>query len=460
MAVSYEEFVASGVELGLLTADDSARLLQTRSTDKGRKRSDGDSNQAGAAGDSQTTASRHSSGEESGLSTPTGLKIKPDDHDDSIDQKTQLDNTAIDRRRRVSKISHDETTQYVDGSSESADNTNIISGIDWNLPRAKDLRSFANHVWGFGTTDEVAGLARDLVGQKKITLFQAAALYDGNADELQYGDYILVDDIGSGGMARVFKVKHRLSERTFALKRMAVASTDTTIGQRFYREMQAAIQLDHPNIVKTFDVGERDGMPFLVMEFIDGMSLRSLPKACGPVSVENAVDHILQTARGLQYAHENGIFHRDIKPSNLILDRTGDVKILDMGLALFEDMDDEDGDPTSSGTLTLEGETLGTLNYLAPEQAEDAHNVDGRTDIYSLGCTLYYLLNGKPPYHGDDHFLIIFAHQSAPIPSLCSTRSDVPESLDAIYRKMLAKKPDDRYQTVAELIADLQTVLP
>jgi cell division septation protein DedD len=174
----------------------------------------------------------------------------------------------------------------------------------------------------------------------------------------------------------------------------------------------------------------------------------------GPLPVKQAVDCILQAARGLEYAHGQGVIHRDIKPQNILLDTKGTVKILDMGLArLDEPMDTHDEGLTHSGTV------MGTLDYMAPEQAMDTKSADARADIYSLGCTLHYLVTGQTPYRGDSLAAKIFAHRMEPVPSLRAARSEVPETLDQLFRQMLGKTPTDRQQSMTDLIAAIEALI-
>lgn len=282
---------------------------------------------------------------------------------------------------------------------------------------------------------------------------RAEAVGGGGAQELVLGNYVLLEKLGEGGMGQVYKARHRRLDRVVAIKTLrSELDCSREAISRFQREVRAAARLSHPNIVVAYDANESGGIPFLVMEYVDGQDLSSLVRGQGPLSVATAVDYLLQAARGLEYAHRQGVLHRDIKPSNLIVDRSGTLRILDMGLARIE--------ATESGgdsSLTDSGQLLGTVDYLSPEQALDARQVDARADIYSLGCTLHYLLLGKPPYEGDTAAKLILAHREQDIPSLRASRPDVPDWLDALFQSMLAKEPEGRPQTMGEVIAALQT---
>ncbi len=299
-------------------------------------------------------------------------------------------------------------------------------------------------------------LARELCSHGKLTKFQAQSLCQGKADGLVLGNYVVLDRLGKGGMGEVFKARHARMDRVVALKVLPSAATKSAEAiKRFRREAKTVAKLSHPNIVTAYDADEANGMHFLVMEYVNGSDLASVVKKHGVLAVSAAVDYLLQAARGLEYAHRQGIIHRDIKPSNLILDAQGNVKILDMGLARIEETMGA-FDPTAEEGLTQTGQVLGTLDYMPPEQAVDTKLADARADIYSLGCTLYHLLNGRPPYGGDTVAKKILAHRDAPIPWLRQSRPDVSGPLNAIFQTMVAKKVEDRQQSMGEVIAQLQ----
>ncbi len=227
--------------------------------------------------------------------------------------------------------------------------------------------------------------------------------------------------------------------------------------ERFRREVRAAAKLIHPNIVIAYDAGEAKGVHYLVMEYVEGQDLGSVVRERGPLSVQGAVECILQAARGLEYAHQRGVIHRDIKPANLILSKEGVVKILDLGLARLKPLAVEDS--RQGDRLTGTGMVMGTVDYIAPEQIRQSHEVDGRADIYSLGCTLYRLLTGRAVYEADSAVQVLVAHLEAPIPSVAAARAEVPMALDLIFQKMVAKRPEDRYQSMGEVIRALEGLL-
>ena len=295
-------------------------------------------------------------------------------------------------------------------------------------------------------------LAKRLVKDKKISAYQAQVVYAGKGKSLTMGGYFVLDKLGQGGMGMVLKAEHRMMKRLVAIKVLSPAVTKTKESMlRFQREVEAAARLTHPNIVAAFDAGESNGSPFLVMEYVPGDDLSSVVKKKGPLAVDQAIDCIAQAARGLEFAHSQGVIHRDIKPANLLLDTKGVVKILDMGLARIEA-----NDVATQADLTGTGAVMGTVDYMAPEQAVSTKTADARSDLYSLGISLWFLLTAKAAYEGDSLMSRLLAHRDQPIPSLRTVREDVSESLDAVFRKLVAKKATDRYQTATELMADLE----
>lgn len=294
-------------------------------------------------------------------------------------------------------------------------------------------------------------LAKELMERRWLTPYQANLLLQGKGQELLLGSYVLLERLGEGGMGQVFKAKNWKLGRIVALKlirKERLANPDAI--KRFHREVRAAAQLNDSNVVLAYDADEVGGTHLLVMEYVEGSDLAGLVKKQGPLPVEQACDFIRQAALGLQHAFEKGLVHRDIKPANLLLTAKGNVvKILDMGLARHDAAGDK------SSTMTQEGSVMGTPDYIAPEQAMDSHTVDIRGDIYSLGCTLYFLLTGSAPFPGGTLMEKLLKHRLEEPKPVEQLRSDVPPGVVAVVRKMTAKKPEDRYQTPGDVVAAL-----
>jgi serine/threonine protein kinase/putative intracellular protease/amidase len=265
--------------------------------------------------------------------------------------------------------------------------------------------------------------------------------------------YRVLGVLGAGGMGVVYKAEHRLMHRPVALKVINRRYTlDTEAIDRFRREVRAAAQLSHPNIVTAHDAEQAGDLHFLVMEFVEGVDLAKLVSRKGPMAVATACHLIRQAALGLQHAHEKGLVHRDIKPNNLVVTRKGQLKILDFGLARLTD---PDGPAHSTAGLTAPSLVMGTPDFLSPEQARDARKADIRSDLYSLGCTLFYLLTGRVPFPAGSVIETMFRHCEDRPESVCALRPEVPQELSDIVARLMAKRPEDRYQTPAELAAAL-----
>ncbi len=301
-------------------------------------------------------------------------------------------------------------------------------------------------------------LCKELIERGWLTPFQANQLLTGRGPELILGSYVLLEKLGEGGMGTVFKARHRILGRVAAIKlvRKDRLSNPHAV-KRFQREVRSAAALSHPNIVLAYDADEIDGTHLMVMEYIDrATDLAKLVKKSGPLPVAAACEFIRQAALGLQHAYERGMVHRDIKPANLLLAADGKtIKVLDMGLALFAHI--SEGEEKTS-TMTEQGAVMGPPDFMAPEQADDSHNVDIRADIYSLGCSLYFLLTARVPFPACSLVEKLIRHRmSEPVP-VEKLRPEVPPALADITRTMLAKNPEDRYQTPAEVVEALASV--
>jgi serine/threonine protein kinase len=255
------------------------------------------------------------------------------------------------------------------------------------------------------------------------------------ADLLDPARYRLVRELGRGGMGVVYLAHNLPMYRPEVLKVVARAGA----ADRFATEIRAAARLAHPNVVAAFSTFRAGPLAVLAMEYVEGQDLGRVVDEAGPLPVPTAVGYVLQAAAALQHAHDRGMTHRDVKPSNLMLTPDGTVKVLDFGLAKLARDGGSGTDPSARGRL------LGTAGFMAPEQIRDPASADGRADVYSLGCTLYYLLAGGPPFPGHSLLAILAAHQAAPPPPL----PDLPPGLWPVIAKMLAKAPADRFPSPA-----------
>jgi len=305
-------------------------------------------------------------------------------------------------------------------------------------------------------------IARALVQQGLLTKFQAEQLLAGRTGGFVLGQYRILDEIGKGGMGRVFKAIHHTMNRVVALKVLAGQYVETEKAQElFQREMRAAAPLAHPNVVTAYDANHVGNRFYLVMEYVDGPNLDRLVHQQGPLPVGLACEFMRQAAEGLQYACDMGMVHRDIKPSNILVALPGGearrkrclVKILDFGLARLQGSDD---DADEAGTiLTRPNLVMGTPDFVSPEQARNLHTVDIRSDLYSLGCTFYFLLTGRVPFPDGGTLEKLIRHTTEEPDRLEDLRPDVPAEVAALVRKLMAKEPADRFQTPLELSAAL-----
>ena len=337
--------------------------------------------------------------------------------------------------------------------------------VDWEYrERLGDVPNPCEYVQRFPNVDE-AWFAEATVRKTYLQQSGTSAKHTDASNRMQQtaqvdriGDYLLLDKIGEGGMGAVYRARHQHMERIVALKMLSPNSVQQNIAaNRFRREIKAAGKLMHPNIVTAHDAGEQDGVLYLVMEYVDGEDLHQRVVRNGPMSVAEAVAVILQAAEGLNYSHKQNIIHRDIKPANLLLDTTGSVKVLDLGLARIRmELSGMTEVGQDMSTVTTSRQIIGTPHFMAPEQSADPRKADKRSDIYSLGCTLYFLLTGKPLFPATSPMDVILAHRNASGVSLRSVLPDVPDELDQIFRRMVARNPDDRFADMSEVIRTLQ----
>jgi len=301
----------------------------------------------------------------------------------------------------------------------------------------------------------VESFIKDLIESKLLTKFQAEQIIAGKGESLAFGKYIIQEKLGAGGMGQVYKAYHPEAAKLVAIKViLPQGKFDTESIKRFEREVKASEKLVHPNIIAVLDSGSSKGSLFMVMELIEGKDLFELINEKGKLAIKEAVAYIIQAARALEHAHANGVIHRDVKPANLIADSQGLLKIVDMGLAKIQAGENED----KISMLTTNTAIMGSADFMSPEQTVSTKNVDTRTDIYSLGASFYFLLTAKVMYPQKATFSKLISHRQAPISSLKFMRPDVSQKLDDIYTKMVAKKVEDRYQSMTKLILDLEAL--
>ncbi len=262
--------------------------------------------------------------------------------------------------------------------------------------------------------------------------------------EKTIGKYKILREIGRGGMAIVYKALDTGRQRTVALKVLLPSMVDRSAVERFNREAQAMARLRHPHILEVYEFGITRGEHYFAMEFIEGESLKDIIKRKGPLSVEESLEIISQVGQALAYAHREGMIHRDIKPGNIMIDKKGQVKVMDFGLVQIPGVT----------RVTTEGSTVGTAEYMSPEQISD-QEVDSRTDIYSLGVTIYEMLIGRPPFVGDTFQAVLMKHKYEAPPALRESNPQIPQELGDITAKAMAKDVAQRYQKVEELLADI-----
>ena len=268
------------------------------------------------------------------------------------------------------------------------------------------------------------------------------------------GNYVILRALGEGNMGQVVLANHKQMKRKVALKFISPELLSSSSARtRFQREIEATAKLQHPNLVIAHDAGEVNGQHFLVMEYVQGVDLRSKVKASGPLDVASALQCTADAARGLHHAHKKGIVHRDVKPGNIMLGTDNAAKVTDLGLARFPDGD------TNAVEISQTGLVIGTSAFMSPEQCAGSRDLDFRTDIYSLGCTLFYLLTGRNAYQTDSTLQMLRAHAEAPIPSVREIRPECPVALEKLLSSMLSKHPQDRPASMAIVEEQLGEIL-
>lgn len=283
-------------------------------------------------------------------------------------------------------------------------------------------------------------LAKELQKHNIVTRWQCEKLLLGKYKGFFLGKHKLLGHLGSGGMSSVYLAEHMMMHTKRAIKVLPKSRLGkSSYLARFQQEAKAIASLNHPNIVRAYDIDNDGDTHYIVMEYVDGFDLQTLVKKHGPLPYEKVADYIAQAAHGLQHAHDVGLIHRDVKPANLLVNSEGRVKLLDLGLALFAD------DEQASLTIDYNDKVLGTADYLAPEQALNSHNVNFRADLYGLGCTMYFLLTGHPPFPEGTIAQRIAKHQSAMPKDVRKIRPTCPGELEGICIKLMQKDPKFRY---------------
>lgn len=321
------------------------------------------------------------------------------------------------------------------------------------------LESFKEKLAGISLSDDPCKQLQEAITHwilgGIITSYQAQKIYTDHSSELTMGDYLILDFLGEGGMGRVLKARHKPSERVVALKLFDKTKDNSGSGlSRFKREVMLAKRMMHPNIIIAYDSGETEEYDYLAIEYVDGPDLSKMVKWEGPVPVNKAIHFMIQAAEALAYAHRQQVIHRDVKPHNMMVDDNDTLKILDLGLGRLSWMQNEPGE----GGLTQTGQFLGTVDFLAPEQAVSARTADERSDIYALGATMFYILTGRVMFKGDSIVSKIFAHQNEERPSLLEFNADVPPVLDLLYRRMTARDAKNRIQSMEEVSQCLKDI--
>lgn len=314
----------------------------------------------------------------------------------------------------------------------------------------ESLRSIAEQTGQSEILDDPLEICKSFETAGLITRWQSEKILQGKYKGFFLGKHKLLGHIGSGGMSSVYLAEHTVMKHLRAVKVLPKSKLGkTSYLERFQREAKAIASLNHQNIVRAYDIDNEKDTHYIVMEYVEGVDLQILVQKHGPLPYAIVADYIAQAAHGLQHSHDSGLIHRDVKPANLLINKDGVIKVLDLGLALFQDQSD------ASLTMEYNDKVLGTADYLAPEQALNSHTVDNRADIYGLGCTMYFLLTGHPPFPDGSIASRIVKHQNAMPADIRTDRPDCPGELDGICVKMMQKDPKYRYPdctTVAEVL--------
>jgi serine/threonine protein kinase len=300
--------------------------------------------------------------------------------------------------------------------------------------------------------DSAPALAEHLIRKGKLTRFQASKLLRGSGRGLIMGSYQVLAPIGRGGMSTVYLARDSRNGELVALKLLppSRARESERLLARFQREMELSHLVAHPHLAWTYESGQCNGVHYIAMEYIPGKSLSRLVNDEGPLSVPRAARLMAEVASGLEHAHNQGLIHRDLKPSNILITPHDHAKVLDLGLALLL------GEEGKESVIGGQGYIVGTMDYIAPEQTTDSTQVDGRSDIYALGCTIYFALTGQPPFPGGTSKEKIYRHRGAEPTPILTLKPDLPPGFTRVVHKMMAKNPDQRYPSAAAVEEELR----
>ena len=346
----------------------------------------------------------------------------------------------------MTKTATESATEFLDEETREFLRCVLRSG----LANADDLQNAVRVLLHDGLDFSPQEMGKGLVTAGVLSRWQANMLLRGKKRGFALGSYILRKPIGRGAMSVVYLAQHTIMKRWVALKILPPSEAEVPIlVDRFKRESEIAAKFDHPNVVRVFEFGDLDDKLFMAMEYVNGRNLHEYVARDGRLPCEFALDVIAQAAHGLAHIHDMGIIHRDIKPTNLLLSNSGDVKVIDMGLAKME----------RNELMGLErNRLLGTADFVAPEQVFDSRKVDERADIYSLGCTLYFALTAQPPFSADTVARQLRQHQAGAVPDVRDLRPDCPVGISELLQRMLSKVKDDRPSSANDLLRQIELI--
>lgn len=422
---------------------------------------------------------RNASNQQDGSETESSRREEDSRNGESEDSNKKVEDGTFERANSVASESDDSSTA-INHAKQAASSPELINDYDSVAPQdecdsqsetkiksipAPDPRAAAARQGAdsFASTQSIPsrslGMTNDDSDESPTVISERGIEVDGSLPPMstrelgaalvgtRLQNYELVEFVGGGGMGAVFRANDLKLGRTVAVKVLARTGPNGELAKRFINEAQSAARLDHENIARVYNVDESAGVSYIVFEFVEGVNLREAVAANGPLSIEKTLRYTMQIADALDHASQRNVIHRDIKPSNILITSTGKVKLVDMGLARMVRLDTADPDLTASGM------TLGTFDYISPEQARDPRQADVRSDLYSLGCTMYFMLTGAPPFPDGNAFEKLLHHRERKRPDPRKGRSDVPAELASLIRKLMSPTPSQRFQSPGELMA-------